>query len=156
MPEDHKRIVKVSVSTRDGKDNRAVPTYVEIDRGAGPIRVSGRDMIANKGEETFELRPGERLVIEGYTPDAIAFDRDQAAAFNPATQKSNEGKIDAPKLEAKDEKKNEQTSASGAKPGETQDSRIKSSPGTTVTPAMASTPSSNTGAPASKPNVGGN
>lgn len=91
------RKVSVKVTTRDGKDEGAVPTYIEVDRGAGHVRVSGRDIVANKdGEVNFELKPGERLVIEGYTEEAIAFDREQAAAYNPATQKNSEGKIDAP------------------------------------------------------------
>lgn len=145
------RKVEVRVSTKDGKDQRAVPCFVEVDRGAGHVRMGGDDIICNsKDVKVFELRPGERLVIEGYTPEAIAFDREQAAAYRPDTQKGDG--LDAPKPQKEEEKsKNEQTSQTGAKPSETQDSRIKSSPGTTVTPAMQSTPGANTGAPASTP-----
>lgn len=147
------RRVTVKVSTKDGQDDRAVPTFVEVDRGSGPIRMSGKDLVCNsKNEETFDLRPGERLVIEGFTQEAIAYDKEQAAAFRPDTQQNNEGKTDAAKPDApKKDDKPEQTSQSGAKPGETQDSRLKSSPGTQVTGAMASTPGTNTGAPASTP-----
>lgn len=146
------RRVTVKVTTADGKDNRVAPAFVEIDRGAGPVRESGADIVVNKGEMTFDLHPGQRLVIEGYTPEAIVYDREQAAAIRPDQQKNDEGKADpAQPSGGADPKKNEQTSASGAKPSETQDSRIKSSPGTTVTPAMAATPGANTGAPASTP-----
>lgn len=130
MPDNIRKVV-VKVTTKDGKDDGAVPTYVEVDRGAGYIRVSGRDLVANKDEASFELRPGERLVVEGFTEEAVAFDREQAAAFNPATQRNAEGKTDA------STGKMEQTSKTGALPTETQDSRTKSSPGSSVTPAMA-------------------
>lgn len=131
MPDNVRKVV-VKVTTKDGKDDGAVPTYVEVDRGAGHIRVSGRDLVANKEEATFELRPGERLVVEGFTEEAVAYDREQAAAFSPSTQRNAEGKTDAPTG-----KPAEQTSQTGASPSETQDSRTKSSPGSLVTPAMA-------------------
>lgn len=163
--DDRVRIVEVKVTTKDGKDDGAVPTVTEVDRGAGYVRVNGQDITANKEACKFELRPGERLVIEGYTPTAIAYDREQAAAYRPDSQQSAT-RVDAPSKEPLTDEKvmemrnkeskevrrqKEQTSASGAKPSDSQDSRIKSSPGTTVTEAMKATPGSNTGAPSSVP-----
>lgn len=40
----------------------------------------GEDVVCNKGEATFLLAPGERLVVHGHTADAIVYDREQAAA----------------------------------------------------------------------------
>lgn len=148
MPRPDARIVTVKVTTADGKDNRAAPAFIEVDRGAGPVRESGRDIVVNKGEERFELLPGHRLVIEGFTPEAIVYDREQGAAIRPDQQKNDSGKADAPKPAAPDQKTTPQP---GASPTESQDSRVKSSPGTTVTPGMAATPSPNTGAPPSTP-----
>lgn len=152
MPRPGARIVTVKVTTADGKDDRVAPSFIEIDRGAGYVRESGRDIVVNKGEEKFELLPGQRLVIEGFTAEAIAYDKDQAAAIRPDQQRNEEGKADAPLPPARDSKGDvKPTPSPGASPSETQDSRIKSSPGTTVTPEMAATPGANTGAPASTP-----
>lgn len=95
-PKDARRVT-VSVTTLDGKDNRAVPTYIEVDRGAGAVRVSGKDLVCNKEEATFDLLPGQSLTIEGFTAEAIAFDREQSAAYRPDQQSSEEG-VDKAKL----------------------------------------------------------
>lgn len=153
------RRVTIKVETQDKKDQRAVPVTTEVDRGAGQVRVGGEDVVCNGPERSFDLHPGERLVIDGFTPEAIQYDRDQAAAYSPATQKGAQLDQPSPAEQRKLDEANkaqaarEQTSQTGAKPSETQDSRIKSSPGTTVTPGMSTTPSANTGAPASKPNA---
>lgn len=84
MAEIAMRRISVKVFTDDGKDQGAVPCIIELDRGTGHIRVSGRDLVCNKDEVTFELAPGERLVIHGHTQEAIAYDREQMAA-RPAT-----------------------------------------------------------------------
>lgn len=95
------RRVTVSVATKDGKDSRAVTTYVEVDRGAGMIRASGRDLVCNKEEGVFDLKPGERLVIEGFPAEEIQYDRDQSAAYRPSQQDSG-AQADKPTKEQED------------------------------------------------------
>lgn len=124
--------VMVEVTTPDGKDNGATPMTVLLNRGAGDVKLEGKDYVTNKdGKVSFDLKPGMSLLVECGTDAVVAYDKDQAAAYTPHTQKGDE--------------------ATDKAPVETQDSRLKSSPGTTVTSQMAKTPAANTGASASKP-----
>lgn len=89
------KTIKVTVTTDDGKDNSATNAIVEQDRGAGYIRMSSQSLTTNKDKEIeFKLRQGQRLVIEAYQPQAVVYDRDQGAAYAPASQASSDGTLD--------------------------------------------------------------
>lgn len=91
-----KRItVKIESDKKD--DNQAVPISVEEDRGAGWIRVDGRDFVTNKdGEAAFVLKFNQRLVIDTYTAAEVETNRDQFAAFQPQRQMNPDGLLDSP------------------------------------------------------------
>ena len=96
--------ITVKVTTEDGKDNSATSVIVETNRGAGYLRTDGRDIVTNKDKEvTFNLRQGQRLVIEAYTPDAVVYDRTQGAAYKPSEQESIDGTLDEAKLRTSSE-----------------------------------------------------
>lgn len=82
------KIITVNVKTEDGKDNSNTSIVIEKDRGAGYVRIDGKDFVTNKDkEQSFRLRQGERLVIEAYAPEAVAYDRAQGAAYKTANQR---------------------------------------------------------------------
>lgn len=84
--------VTVEVTTADGKDNGATPMTVLLNRGAGDVRLEGKDYVTNKdGRVSFDLKPGQSLLIECGTEAVVAYDKDQAAAYTPHTQKDDVG-----------------------------------------------------------------
>jgi hypothetical protein len=90
------KTITVKVTTDDGKDDSNTSMTVEKDRGAGYVRIDSKDYTTNRDKAVeFKLRQGERLVIEAYQPEAVAYDRDQGAAFKTANQE-NPDKIDSP------------------------------------------------------------
>lgn len=107
------KTITVKVTTDDGKDNSNTSVIVEKDRGAGYIRMDSRDIVTNKDKaQEFKLRQGERLVIEAYPPEAVAYDRDQFVAYKTENQE-DPNKVDSPKrMETSEEKqKNQQERA---------------------------------------------
>lgn len=84
------KIVTVTVTTPDGKEQGATSAIVETDRGAGFMRTDGRDVVTNRDKEVqFELAPGQRLVIEGWPQQEVVMDREQGAAV----LRNNQGAI---------------------------------------------------------------
>lgn len=70
-----------------GAEDDASSTMVMHERRVGTAwhRVGGRDVVTNKDKDAidFQLRPGDRLVVEAYpnaAPERAVFDRDQATA----------------------------------------------------------------------------
>lgn len=126
--------VKVTSSNKD--DNSATHAIIEVDRGAGHVRVDARDIITNKDEEVFNLRHGQRIVIEAYEPQDVAYDRDQGAAYKVDAQKSSDGSLDKAKTntEVSPEKAIEQKGPA-VKPTPSEDPL----PGTIKTPAQSET-----------------
>ncbi len=72
--------VKVSITTLDGLDKRAVATYVENGLGSETVRVREKDLVCNGDEVVFELLPGKSLTIEGFPAQEVTYDRDQFVA----------------------------------------------------------------------------
>jgi hypothetical protein len=90
------KTVTVKVTTDDGRDNSNTSIIVERDRGAGYVRMDSKDYVTNKDKAMeFKLRQGERLVVEAYAPEAVAYDRDQGVAYKTASQK-DPNKLDSP------------------------------------------------------------
>lgn len=89
------RTVKVTISSDDKRDQKAVPAFIERDRGAGFVREGGGDMVVNMGERVFQLDAGQRLVIDSTNVSGdVAYDRDQHAAYKVPDQRAETG-IDA-------------------------------------------------------------
>lgn len=90
--------VEVKVSSDDSADASPVSVHVESKlAGGGWNRVDGRDLTTNAAKsETFQLRPGQRVVVEAFPTPEMVYDRDQGAAINPNTQRNEAGKADSP------------------------------------------------------------
>lgn len=89
--------VDVKITSADPKDNSAVAVHIESRRGDMWNRQESHDAVTNKDATSFQLRPGQRLVVEASPEVKPVYDREQGAAINPATQSNDSGKADAPK-----------------------------------------------------------
>ena len=91
------KTVQIQITSENKNDHSTVTVVLEKDRGAGWLQVNRRSVETNKTERVdFRLRQDERLIIEPYPPEAIAYDPTQAAAYKTASQEGESG-IDDPR-----------------------------------------------------------
>lgn len=92
------KTVKVRITSDDPKQKDGASVVVEQNRGSvGWVRMDSKDMVTNGEEMTFQVKPGQRVVIEAFPQPQMVYDREQGASINPALQKNDDGRADAPK-----------------------------------------------------------
>jgi hypothetical protein len=111
-------VVNITTEDKDQRDNSTTVAIVEVDRGAGWVRLDSKDIVTNKDKDVeFVLKQGERLVLEAFAPETAAYSRDQAAAYTPSTQVSDSEIDDSKKGEQNAEEKKKREAEYAAKAG---------------------------------------
>jgi hypothetical protein len=94
------KTVEVKITSSDEHDASGNSVHIESRRGDVWNRDNGKDIVTNKdGVQKFNLRAGQRLVVEAFpsVTEQPVYDRAQGAAVLASAQKSGEPKADNPK-----------------------------------------------------------
>jgi len=119
------RKVEVAISSPDRNDTSGVAVILESKGPAGALRRDeARTVAVNSGVQSFQLRPGQRLVVEAALQDEdLVYDRDQGASVRRSNQVQDPNRADRPnaqptqdertRLDQADQRRKAEAKASG-------------------------------------------
>lgn len=90
------KAVKLQIISDDKNDRKPASVFVETKRADSWVRRDGKDIATGDAVSTFNVRPGERVIVEIEPLPDMVYDRDQGAAINPNLQRNDDGRADSP------------------------------------------------------------
>lgn len=99
------KTIELEITSEDKKEHSPVTITKHVNRGAGDVEMEKHEYTTNKdGKKKFQVSEGESLNIVAYPPSAIAYDKEQMAAYKVDDQKEK-GKMNQPQSGVSEEEK---------------------------------------------------